>query len=148
MLRCKSSASLLRIVNWPLKIYGWKGINSKCFILWFIKITAFWDIELCSLVESTDVSEVRTASIIRVPDNVGSTNFWNNGLLQGDYTALYPEFCMFIFAVGRNWNLISGLLFHLVLKFMWTSIPVANYGISHQHFAHNFSCVQLGPIAK
>jgi hypothetical protein len=41
-------------------------------------MTAFWDIALCSLLEVTNGSEVRTASIIRAinnrPDVGGSTH--------------------------------------------------------------------------
>jgi hypothetical protein len=44
--------------------------------------------------EQTDVSEVRTASEIRViyrPDDGGSTHIWNVGPIQSDYTALHPR---------------------------------------------------------
>jgi hypothetical protein len=42
---------------------------------------AFWDIPLCSLI-----------GVDRYyPDDRGSTHLWNVGLLQWDYTALYPR---------------------------------------------------------
>jgi hypothetical protein len=42
-----------------------------------MKMTTFWDVAPCSLVEQTDVPEASTASIIRVvnhPDDGGSTH--------------------------------------------------------------------------
>jgi hypothetical protein len=40
-----------------------------------MKMTPFWDIALCSLVEKTDVSEVSTASIIRMMTIVSLRTF-------------------------------------------------------------------------
>jgi hypothetical protein len=39
-----------------------------------MKMTVFWVVALYSLVEVTDVSEMLTASIIRYPDDGGSTH--------------------------------------------------------------------------
>jgi hypothetical protein len=58
-----------------------------------IPTTSFWDVAPCSLVEATDVLEVRTAFIIRAyhrSDNGGSTHLLNIDLLQRDCMALYP----------------------------------------------------------
>jgi hypothetical protein len=55
------------------------------------KFKVFCDVAPCSHVELTDVSEVRTASVIRAmrPDDEGSTNLRNVGQLQRDYQALH-----------------------------------------------------------
>jgi hypothetical protein len=55
-----------------------------------LKVTAFWDVAPCSLVQATDVSEVLTASVIRVshgPDNGCITHILNYGLILQDYMA-------------------------------------------------------------
>jgi hypothetical protein len=66
----------------------------RCVVIIFVifEDRAFWDIALCSL-RVMDVSEVHTASIIRVmnhSDDGRSTHLWHVGLLQ-DYMALYPR---------------------------------------------------------
>jgi hypothetical protein len=60
--------------------------------------------------KKTDVSEVCTDCIIRAmngPDDGGSTYLWNVGLLQWDYTALYPRKLPVIslLAAVRTWDL-------------------------------------------
>jgi hypothetical protein len=82
-------------------------------------MTAFWDIAPWSLAEVdqnfrsmyffnhqgdgwTDISEVCTAFIIS-PDNRGSMQLCNIGLLQTDYMALYPRgLVIFILATLRT----------------------------------------------
>jgi hypothetical protein len=54
----------------------------------YLKFRVFWDVA-----PWTDVSEVRTTSIIRIhrPFDGGSTHLWNVGPLQRDYTMLHPR---------------------------------------------------------
>jgi hypothetical protein len=59
-----------------------------------LKVTAFWDFAPCSLVQTTDVSEVLTASVIRVshgPDNGCIKHILNYGLILQDYMAQKAE---------------------------------------------------------
>jgi hypothetical protein len=68
------------ILVWQLDSYVCKNgshMRFQVFTAVSVKVTAFWDIAPCSLVHR--------------PNNVGSTNFWNVGVLQRDYTSLYPR---------------------------------------------------------
>jgi hypothetical protein len=61
-------------------------INTK-----YIKIRAFYDVEPCSLVGED--RRLRGAYCLHHhrPDDRGSMHLWNVGLLQQDYTVLYPR---------------------------------------------------------
>lgn len=62
------------------------------------KTTAFWDIEPCSLVKSTDVSEVPTAAIVR------AKHLWNIGQLLRDYMVQNPRNVIFTLTAVRTRN--------------------------------------------
>jgi hypothetical protein len=53
-----------------------------------MKTTAFWDIASCSLVEVTDVLEARTASIIRMIEEVRISE---TSVCLETYTVFIPE---------------------------------------------------------
>jgi hypothetical protein len=67
-----------------------------------VKFRVFWDVASCISLMYTDVSEMRTASIIA--DYEGSTHLCNVSPLQRDYTVLYPRRLNFKAEViyGRN----------------------------------------------
>jgi hypothetical protein len=65
-------------------------ISAECKAAFDFKMTVFWDIAPCNLVEVD--RRFRGAYWLHhhLPDDGGSTHLWNVGLLL-DYTALYPR---------------------------------------------------------
>jgi hypothetical protein len=59
----------------PLRVQK-KTVDIQVLTAATVKVGAFWDTAPCSLV---------------IPDDAGSTNLWNVGLFQRNYTALYPR---------------------------------------------------------
>jgi hypothetical protein len=66
------------------------------------KMTAFWDIAPCSLV---DVD--RRFRAIHRPDNGGITHLWKFGLLQRNYTALNSRRLSSIYISVTFWRLLA-----------------------------------------
>jgi hypothetical protein len=57
---------------------------------YYLKMTAFRDIQPCTLVD-VDPRFGGAYYLHHRPDDGGSMNLWNFGVLQRDYTALYPS---------------------------------------------------------
>jgi hypothetical protein len=65
------------------------------------------------LMRQASVSEVSTASIIRVihrPDGGGSTRLWNVSLIQREYTALFPRRLSSSYPIARAYFMLFVLL--------------------------------------
>jgi hypothetical protein len=73
-----------------------------------IKMTVFWDVAPCSLVEVC--RRFRGSCSLHRPDNGGTTHIWNDGKLLPDYTPQhYRRQVNFILAAVRTWNLTDML---------------------------------------
>jgi hypothetical protein len=69
---------------------SWIRLVYKVFVVVSLKITAFWDMVLCSLIRVEQ--DFRCAYCLHHQgDNGGSTHLWNIGLFLWDYMVPYPR---------------------------------------------------------
>jgi hypothetical protein len=130
------------IPQWLSREHTDINVRFQVLMVLSMKMIAFSDIALCSLVE-VDQHFRGVYYLAHCPDDGGSTYLWKVGLLERDYTALYPrrlsssEINIFIFITTKSQQSLSWLWislkvhYHVQNSMSLETIPKPNKSSSH-----------------